>query len=180
MHVGIVADIVSWVIFGNLAVGFIPHTPPPVPNQPPKVLAVKATPTPTSIPTPTPSPTSTPTPEPTATPTPTPTIEPTSTPIPDSTDIESLFTRFSNEYVVDKELLKKIANCESGFNTNASGAGGQYVGMFQFSEGAWITARTKMGQNSDTNLRSNAEESIKTAAFLITEHQTHLWPSCSH
>lgn len=177
MNVAAMADIVSWVIFGHLVVGFIPQTPPPIPNQPPTVLAAKATPTPTSIPTPTPSPTSTPTPIPKPTATPIPTIEPT--PITATTDLESLFTRFSSEYSVDKELLKRIAHCESGFNTNASGANGQYLGMFQFSQGAWITARTRMGYNNDASLRTNPEESIRTAAFLIAEHHSNLWPNCS-
>lgn len=123
---------------------------------------------------------------PTNTPTPTPTLTPTSTQIPTptptpiivtSSELEELFTRFANEYSVDKELLKRIANCESGLNPNATSR--NYAGLFQFSEGLWITTRTLMGQNSDINLRLNAEEAIRTAAFMVSQNHLAIWPNCS-
>ena len=127
--------------------------------------------------TPTITPTPTATPSPTLTPTPTATPSPTLAPIiilPK--DLDDLFTRYSNEYSVDKELLKRIANCESSLNPNVST--NLYAGLFQFAEPIWIQTRTLMGQNPDTNLRFNAEESIRTAAFMISQGHLGIWPNC--
>lgn len=131
------------------------------------------------IPSPTPTPTNTPTPTPTSTPTPTPTETPTPTPQPiaTSSDLESLFGKYAGEYSVDKEQLKKIAKCESSFNARASYM--DYGGMFQFASSSWITTRTQMNQDPNPDLRFNAEEAIKTAAFKISRDGASAWPSCS-
>lgn len=124
--------------------------------------------TPTSTPTPTPTPTDTPTPEPTATPTPWPALS--------SADIETFFQKYSDEYAVAKDLLKRIAACESGFNSQADT--GLYVGMFQFAQSTWISARNSMALDSNPDLRKNAEESIRTAAFMIGRGQQNAWKNC--
>jgi len=135
-------------------------------------------PLPLTSPTPTPIPTATPTPLPTAIPTPIPTSTPTPTPIPISApvDLESLFGKYSNQYHADLGLLKKIAACESGFN--ATSENGPYAGMFQFMEQTWTTVRTRMGENPDSNLRKNAEEAIKTAAYVIGNGGVSAWAGC--
>jgi len=122
----------------------------------------------------------TPTITPFLTPTPTPTIISSPTPSPIivlEKDLDNLFTKFSNEYGVDKNLLKKIANCESGLNLNADS--GNYKGLFQFSEQTWINARNLMGVDPEKGLCFNAEESIRTAAFLISQGRVNIWPTCS-
>lgn len=127
--------------------------------------------------TPTFTPTSTSTPSPTLAPTPTATPSPTLTPaIILPKDLDDFFTKYSNEYSVDKELLKRIANCESNLNPNASTS--LYAGLFQFAEPIWIQTRILMGQNSDVNLRFNAEESIRTAAFMVSQGHLGIWPNC--
>lgn len=133
----------------------------------------------TKIPTITPTftPTPTATPSPTLTPTPTTTLSPTLAPIiilPK--DLDELFTKYSSEYGVDKELLKRIANCESNLNPNAGT--NRYAGLFQFAEPIWIQTRTLMGQNPDMNLRFNAGESIRTAAFMLSQGHLGIWPNC--
>jgi hypothetical protein len=148
------------------------------PNQQVKaahILIPVLTPTPTQTPTPTPTPTLTPTP----TPTPTPTLIPTPIILPQYLDY--LFTKYCNEYGVDdigKELLKKIANCESHLNTGVVSPNGKYAGMFQFDENTWITVRNSMNQNPDLNLRFSADESIKTAAYVAHQGRFSIWPSC--
>ena len=126
-----------------------------------------------------------------ATSTPTITLPPTLTPIPPtptqtstptpiiitSTTLDKLFTKYSSEYSVDKELMKRIAYCESQLNPQASTS--QYAGLYQFSESLWISTRTLMGQNSDPDLRFNAEESIRTAAFMISQNHLYIWPNCN-
>lgn len=131
------------------------------------------TPTPTSIPTATPTPTSLPTPTPTAIPTATPTPPPV---VVSLGDMEELFTKYSGAYSVDRELMKKIANCESGFNPNATN--GPYGGMFQYVDSSWSAMRSRMGADPNPDLRFNAEEAIRTAAFHISTGGTSAWPSC--
>jgi len=131
------------------------------------------------IPTITPTSTLTPTfiPTPTLSPTPTATPSPTLTPIiilPK--DLDDLFTKYSNEYSVGKELLKRIAKCESSLNPNA--ATNLYAGLFQFAEPIWVQTRNLLGLNPDVNLRFNPEESIRTAAFMISQGHLGIWPNC--
>lgn len=140
-----------------------------------KTLGVVSTPNPT----PTPSPSNTPTPTLTPIP-PTPTETPTLTTVPiinAPAGLEELFTKYSSEYSVDKELLKRIAHCESGLNPGA--ATSLYGGLYQFSESLWVSTRTLMGQSSDPSLRFSAEESIRTAAFMISQNHLGIWPNCS-
>ena len=85
--------------------------------------------------------------------------------------------KYAKKESVDRELLKNIARCESRFNTNA--VNGPYAGLFQFSTGSWISARNVMNENPDPNLRFNAEEAIKTAAFKIARGHTGIWPNCN-
>jgi hypothetical protein len=116
---------------------------------------------------------------PTFTPTPTPTVVPTPTLAPViilPKDLDELFTKYSDEYSVNKELLRRIANCESSLNPNASTS--RYAGLFQFAEPIWIQTRNLMGQNPDVNLRFNAEESVRTAAFMISQGHLGIWPNC--
>lgn len=124
-------------------------------------------------------PSSTPIPTPTATPTitPTPTVTPKSIIRISSHELDQLFEKYSQEYGVDKNLLSKIARCESGFNSQS--INGPYAGMFQFTASAWSKARTEMGLSANPELRMNAEESIKTAAYKISKYGTSSWPACS-
>jgi len=92
-------------------------------------------------------------------------------------DIHSAFKEYSQKYGVDEGLLKKIAECESGFNPEA--VNGPYAGMFQFTSSSWISTRTEMGLNADPDLRFNGSESIRTAAFKISKYGTSAWPVCS-
>lgn len=117
--------------------------------------------------------TETPIPTPTKKPTPTPTITPTPIPV---GALEDLFTKYSREQSVDRELLKRIALCESGLNPNASY--GTYGGLFQFSESSWIVTRQSMNLSINPSLRFNPEEAIKTAAFKLAIGGRNAWPNC--
>lgn len=131
---------------------------------------------PVPTPTPRPTPNPTPTPRPSATPKPTPT--PQSSPVINlPADLEELFSKYSTAFSVDKELLKRIARCESGLNPGAQTQ--DYAGLFQFSEALWVSTRTLMGENADLNLRLNAEEAIKTAAFMVWQNHLGIWPNCN-
>ncbi len=127
-------------------------------------------------PTPSPTPTNTPTPTPLPTATPTP-IPPTNTPVPlPPSNYEALFNQYSSQYGVDKNLLKKIATCESGINPGS--VNGIYGGMFQFAETTWIQTRITMGANPDANLRFSAPDAIETAAYKISRGGVNAWAGC--
>lgn len=128
------------------------------------------------------SPAATPFPKPKLTPTlavtPTPTPTPRATPRVLYTPqmIDGYFEKYSSQYNVDRNLLRKIAVCESGYNTYA--ANGIYKGMYQFDAGTWIAARQRMGQDTNPELRFNPEEAIKTAAFKLSKNEAYAWPKC--
>ncbi len=122
--------------------------------------------------TPSPKPTFTPTPKPNAQPTP----SPQPTPLPTTADLNTWFKKYSNEYSVDEQTLKKIAVCESKLNSQAQN--GPYAGLYQFTISAWKTARNLMNLDPNPDLRFNPEEAIKTAAFKISRHGTIAWPNC--
>lgn len=127
-----------------------------------------------NTPTPSPTPTSTPTPKPTNTSTPTPT--PTYIPI-TTQQLDGWFTHYANHYSVDRSLLRQIAACETGFRANATNW--IYGGMFQFSPNTWAANRKIMGLDPNPDLRFNPEESIRTAAFLLSTRGPGAWPNCS-
>lgn len=136
-----------------------------------------ASPTPVASPTASPSPTPTPSPKATPTPSPLPTLLPTPTPTA-AADLEALFTKYADEKSVNRELLKKIAVCESNLNPNALSPHG-YGGLYQFAESSWRSTRTAMNLDPNPTLRFNAEEAIKTAAFKIATNGPGAWPNCS-
>ena len=91
-------------------------------------------------------------------------------------NLEALFDQYSQQYGVKKELLRKIARCESGFNPRA--VNGPYGGMFQFLTSTWQSNRRAMGLDPNPDLRFNPEEAVKTTAFKISRDGTGAWPVC--
>ncbi|MFC1711258.1 transglycosylase family protein [Patescibacteria group bacterium] len=90
--------------------------------------------------------------------------------------LDPLFDKYCAQYGVSKEVMKKIAKCESGFRPEA--VNGPYAGMYQFVTSTWVSNRNTMGLDPDPNLRFNAEEAIKTTAFKIARDGTGAWPVC--
>lgn len=133
-------------------------------------IAATATPTPSLTPKPTYIPTRVPSPIPTST-----TIPASPTLIP-SNQFESYFDEFSAHYNVNKELLKKIALCESGLNPGS--VNGEYGGMYQFTIETWRATRNQMGADANPDLRFDASESIKTAAYKISNKGENAWVNC--
>lgn len=108
------------------------------------------------------------------------TPKPTNTPIPipyTAVDINHWIDFYSNKESVNKDLLRKIAWCESKFNPLA--VNGIYVGLFQFAPNTWMTLRRILNLNTDISLRFNPEESIRTAAFKLALNGLAAWPNCS-
>lgn len=170
--------------------------PPTTPSPTPLILLQKKVPSPTPTIFMQPqqvSPTTQPTPQPTqavydtteitspspiSSPTPTATTSPTPQPTTQAepVDIDSLFSQYSTQYNVSEAELEKIAQCESGFNTNANT--GTYAGMFQFSATTWESERNAMGLDPNPDLRMDAGEAIRTTAFMLSRGEENAWPNC--
>ena len=134
-------------------------SPSPTPTQTP-TLTEEPTPIPTRTPTPIPSPTPTPIPQPTFS----------------SQQINEFIDRFATQYSVEPHLLRYIALCESGFNPAAVKL--SYAGLYQFGPLTWKNLRTKMGEDTNSDLRLNAEEAVQTAAYTLHINNAGIWPNC--
>jgi hypothetical protein len=145
------------------------------PASPSSVLLTIPTDRPTHSPRP--QPTGTPASEPTRHPTRLPTPAPTPAPVADPGQMDRWFDQYSGQYAVDRELLKRIAVCESRLNQGA--VNGPYGGLYQFTESSWRSTRNAMSADTSPDLRFHAEEAIRTAAFKISVSGTGAWPSCS-
>ena len=177
--------IVAIVSFGYVAFLTPPIISPLADYQPlnVQVLSMTIVTTPLTSPSPAPpSPTPTPATTPTPTPSPTPTPKPKPTPklLPSpatATQMDAWFTEYANNQSVSIEMLRKIAICESGYNQFAQN--GIYGGLFQFSTSTWKSTRGQMNADPNPDLRYNAEEAIKTAAFRFATSGQAAWPNCS-
>ncbi|PIS09704.1 hypothetical protein COT75_00755 [Candidatus Beckwithbacteria bacterium CG10_big_fil_rev_8_21_14_0_10_34_10] len=129
-------------------------------------------------PSPSPSPSPIPTPKPSPSPLPSPSPSPEPKIYPTSQELDSSFAKYATEYRLDLNILRQLASCESGFNTYA--VNNPYAGLYQFNSTSWINTRKRMGLNPDPDLRFNWEESIKTAAFKISQDGLGSWPSCQN
>lgn len=116
--------------------------------------------------------------------TPIPTRTPTPTKIPTPTIIhysfsqfEQWFDQYAGEKSVNKDLLKKIAVCESNLNPQA--VNGIYAGLYQFSESSWKKTRVQMNQDNNPKLRFDPQEAIKTGAFKLATDGSAAWSNCS-
>jgi soluble lytic murein transglycosylase-like protein len=91
-------------------------------------------------------------------------------------DYDEVFGRYGEQYGLDKAYLKRVAFCESSYNPKA--VNGVYGGMYQFLASTWSATRREMGLDPDPDLRFEAEEAIKTAAYKISKEGAWAWPVC--
>lgn len=95
----------------------------------------------------------------------------------ESSDKTPLYQKYGAEYGVDPVIMQKIASCESGERADATN--GPYGGMFQFVASTWSSNRKAMGEDPNPDLRFDAEEAVKTAAFKMSRDGFGAWPACS-
>lgn len=95
-----------------------------------------------------------------------------------ASELDSLFEKYAGEYGISAAVIKRIAQCESGMRPEALSSNGLYGGLFQFVSATWSSNRKAMGLDPDPNLRFNAEEAIKTAAFKMSRDGYGAWPVC--
>lgn len=115
---------------------------------------------------------------PVATPTRKPSLTPTNNPKSITmVNMEDLMEKYAKKESVNRELLKKIAICESKLNPAA--LNGTYGGLYQFTPGAWTNNRKEMNSDPNPDLRFIPEEAIRTAAYAVSRGRVYLWPNCS-
>lgn len=102
-------------------------------------------------------------------------IQPTPTPSP--SELEVMFSAYASYYKVDRSLLRFICFCESRFNPKATN--GKHAGLYQFNPTTWSATRKRMNHDPNPELRFNAEEAVKTAAFKIAREGSGAWVVCS-
>lgn len=100
-----------------------------------------------------------------------------SQPPPSRDQLEIMFSAYAQIYKIDKHLLQSIAFCESRYNPAA--VNGRHAGMYQFNPTTWQATRKRMGYDPDINLRFDAEEAVRTAAFKISNSGSGAWAVCS-
>jgi len=110
-----------------------------------------------------------------ATPTSTPLL-PVSSTVVSKADINLLIERYAVEFHVESGILRHLAECESGFNPLAVNK--SRVGLYQFSPSIWRSNRNEMGTDSNLDLRYDASESIRTAAYILSKGKRWVWPVC--
>lgn len=92
--------------------------------------------------------------------------------------MDALFTKYAQEYKVDREQLKRIAVCESKLNINALNKAHGYGGLYQFSVATWKSYRKMISQDVNPDLRFDPEEAIETAAWMLSTGRATAWPNC--
>ncbi|HSV94590.1 MAG TPA: transglycosylase SLT domain-containing protein [Spirochaetia bacterium] len=109
-------------------------------------------------------------------PTPT-TVMPTPTPTPETSEaVNGFIERFAAQFGVDKNVLRHIALCESGFNSRATN--GPYAGLYQFGSVTWQNIRKEIGEDTNPDLRYSAKDAVQTAAYAVSKGRGGMWPNC--
>jgi len=91
-------------------------------------------------------------------------------------EINAFIEAYAQEYAVEVDVLRHVAICESGFKADA--VNGDYLGLYQFASITWQKIRSEMKLDTNLTLRLDARESVKTAAYIISEGKKDIWPNC--
>ncbi len=167
-----------------LALFLITRTPEtdPIPSPSPSPT-IQPSPSPSPSPSLPPSPSPSPFPLPSPSPFPSPSPSPKPSPslllpsiVVNDEQLNFWFEKYAQECNVSQELLKYIAMCESKMNPQV--INGPYAGLFQFSANTWVSTRVSMATDPNPDLRLNAEEAIRTAAFKISHGGQRAWVNC--
>lgn len=98
-------------------------------------------------------------------------------PKPEQGEIVQIVDAAAAEFGVDRTMMQKIVRCESGYNPKARN--GQYAGLFQFANSTWRTNRSAMGLDTNLDLRFDAREASRTAAYKMSRDGFGAWKDCA-
>jgi len=103
-------------------------------------------------------------------------IESKKEPVSQTNEVEMIIEKWAEEYGIYPGMMKEIARCESGLNPSAMN--GSYGGLFQFCESTWVSTRTAMSEDANLELRFDAHEAVKTAAWKMARDGFGAWQNC--
>ena len=77
--------------------------------------------------------------------------EPIEIVIPSELTVDGQITYFSNLYQADEPLIRKVIDCESGYNHNSSSDNGYSNGIMQFQKATFFRMSKLFGEELDYN-----------------------------
>lgn len=83
--------------------------------------------------------------------------------------------QYSKQYGVNPELMNCILFKESSYNAGAKNKTSSATGMAQFIKSTWVSFRTRMGEDTNIDLRLDPIESIKTLAWALSKGYKNHW-----
>lgn len=83
--------------------------------------------------------------------------------------------QYAKQYGVDPDFMNCILFKESSFNPSARNKHSSATGMAQFIKSTWTSFRTRMGEDTNLDLRLDARESIKTLAWALSKGYKNHW-----
>ena len=87
----------------------------------------------------------------------------------------AIVERYATKYSVDADLMDCILFRESSYRTDASNTKSTARGIAQFLKGTWVWMRTRMGSDTQLNLREDAESAIETLAWALSKGYKNHW-----
>lgn len=80
--------------------------------------------------------------------------------------VTEMIEYYSNLYQQDPELLKKVAECESNYETELKGDGGRAFSVYQFHKGTFNTFAKELGEPLDYQ---SYHDNIKLAVWSFSQ-----------
>lgn len=77
--------------------------------------------------------------------------EPVQIIVPSELTVDEQISYFSNLYQADETLIRKVIDCESGYNHNSSSDNGYSNGIMQFQEATFLRMSKLFGEELDYN-----------------------------
>lgn len=90
-----------------------------------------------------------------------------------ATSIPDLFTKYSTQYGISEQLIKKVANCESSFSPKAINHSDNSQGLMQFQPQTFYTYAKKISIANPSIW--NADQQVHVAAYMFSIGQGKQW-----
>lgn len=91
-------------------------------------------------------------------------------------EVENLIVQYSQEYGISHDLPRRIAYCESGYNSASKNRSSSASGVFQYLTGTWRnTPEGRQGLNV-----FDADANVRAAVRHIATHGTAPWNASIH
>lgn len=89
--------------------------------------------------------------------------------------VEDLIVKYSKQYNVSTEKALRVAKCESGFDPSIKNPTSSATGVFQFTQGTWLSVAKIRGQEYTLEDRKDAEKNIDNAMWLAANEGWYHW-----